>query len=1501
MAGRFVPITITVSGATQGEAEVKGLSNAFTQVHNTANTASGGGLKNAFDSTSQLTSNTSLLRAEMLALVQQIPYVNRAAYSLSNSLISGLDTATRKSASEVAALGKALESAEKKLDSFAQKTAAKYGSAVTPQFLQQFAALPSSSTIRQLPQIKATGALTQEELALGAGIGTADLAGIEKASADFAVLETKVAGASAAMDEGAVASGGLLAGIGAIALPIAAVIALLAVFTLGLYFAGKASYELTNLAKTTGVEIYDLSQKVNFSAETLSVLKVGAKESGTELGNLSASLGIFDKNIQLANESDTKLAKQFKDFNVDISNNETALRTLFQALIALPPGAKQTELAMLAFGRSGKDMLGVIKATGGDIDLTIAKLEKMGLIMSTEDAKSAAEFRNETALLGLQIEMMGVKIGQQLMPYALALDKKLSDLATTVGPNLRRNIIDTLIYLEHLGGAFQDLKKAIDDSHAAVIVSGSTWATTFKGMGDVLLAVVNPPLAIAKGLLGTILDTLVEIDKLKGPALSAIPAHAGLDAQYQNLLTKPDRPVSPMTPLIAEQGFTAEQAAQFTKELGPFRSVFEGINAQVETFGEKSHLARVEQEAMKLSLKDLSPQVRDAAAAYIENAKALARQLDAQVAAKKVNDDAQKTLDSYQKGLDALTEKNNTWGESTHRAAVEQEFAKIKTDNLSIGYKDQLNAMYQAKLVQADMIDARDAAKKADEKAAAANLWLQNQTDSLTEKQAELTDQTRIGTTATEDFRKALMKRSDASIMDAKLLAGVEAKATTVTGLQVTAARNVTAKSLEGLQKQVDSLTGGQGQGQLEGFIQSVIGLQGFGLKENAFAPLMQLVQAAQSNPDAVGALRGFLSTMLAGAEGGAIAPGQLDQTVATIQKLLLTMGHLETPIGQAQVQAQAEFNRLLRDQQAATDPLVISETIRNELLRDKITLQTQDVAAVIASNRAEIQLADSTTYHATQANAKVLEFLASQKGITQIVADAKTGVIQMTYDYITSGLDKINTKLGGLGKLLTQIEGDFIKLALNKFFLWLLGGQGAGTGGGGSSSGTGILAGLFRGGGASSNRTAPSLGGGSSLASVLTGGYAGGPGGGGYLTGGGELASLAGMGGMLDIGGGITAPTTTLTSQVAQQSAATWGGVQSAAVGAGSVAMGGGSNLGLGAMLGPMLPLLGLTLGTQLGGISRFGNAVGGAGGLLAGGIGAAFLAPGMFATTGIFGSMGPAIAGLLTNPFTIAAAGALIVGAILLGRNAQRRKDETTRAQLNGDVYTQVIQILNNARSGQLSLADATSQYNTVKTNYFAGVAQMKDAKTKRIATDWWNNDFNPVYWPLIQQAGQASDNAKATAGKLVPEFASGGYVGNSNFGLRNADLMSAVQGYRHLQFADGGAMSMFGGRVPGLYDRQDNHLIAVSGDEVVLTPQQWKPITKYLTAVKVPGFAGGGAVAPAVSSPRSSGDGTIEITVDSINIDSSGIVFAGLKSSDNRKVVIKTVRGAQLTGQL
>jgi len=554
-----------------------------------------------------------------------------------------------------------------------------------------------------------------------------------------------------------------------------------------------------------------------------------------------------------------------------------------------------------------------------------------------------------------------------------------------------------------------------------------------------------------------------------------------------------------------------------------------------------------------------------------------------------------------------------------------------------------------------------------------------------------------------------------------------------------------------------------------------------------------------------------------------------------------------------------------------ANGPYNESLRIQLGLLENIAAMRKRDEDAIISLNRSQLELADKSIYHAAQADAQVADFLARTKSITDIVAEAKIGVVQTTFDYIDRGLDRATKKLGIFGDAIRQVISDFIKLKLVAPFEKLLGisptqsqgggalggifgggpggtptfaGGAASLGGGSSSLGQQFLN-FIRGGGSAPQyaSTAPFL---SSLSSLTNEGIS-------------APSPLSGATPFLPLRGGGTAVDTNLLTAIG----------------------GGGGKSGIGASLLQFAPFLGLGAGAAVG--SRFG--IGGQIGGGAIGLGAALGIGNLFGSTAlstVAATLGISMTAVTAGLFGIGAA--VLVASILIQRNAAKRRNETARAALNNDTYSAVIQILNNARSGQYSSASAAlADFDKIKSDYFSKISGY-DSKTKRIATDVWNDTKNgfEYYRPLIKQAADAADLAKVRASKMVPEFKDAGAV------------WPQIRAMQHLRFADGGT---FSGLVPGVYDRRDDKLIRVSGDEVVLTPRQWKPITKYLQAVRVPGFADSGAVKPGVGN-RESGVGG-DVIIESLSVDvevgtdfAGKVVSAGGKTSDGRKVIVKAV---------
>lgn len=202
---------------------------------------------------------------------------------------------------------------------------------------------------------------------------------------------------------------------GPVALAVAGVIAMHAaviVLTASFIAAVKSTAEFQG-------KMFDLSQQTGVSVETLSALEVAATTTGGNIESISASLGIFQKNLENAQDPTSTQAKLLKELGVETENTEEAFRQALAAIAKMPEGFKQTATALELFGRGGKQILAIAKESEGSIDNLITKLRQLGAIITTEDAKAADEFNDQLALLQFQIRGTTALLVQDAIPHIL--------------------------------------------------------------------------------------------------------------------------------------------------------------------------------------------------------------------------------------------------------------------------------------------------------------------------------------------------------------------------------------------------------------------------------------------------------------------------------------------------------------------------------------------------------------------------------------------------------------------------------------------------------------------------------------------------------------------------------------------------------------------------------------------------------------------------------------------------------------------------------------------------------------------------------------------------------------------------------------------------------------------------------------------------------------------------------------------------------------------------
>lgn len=217
------------------------------------------------------------------------------------------------------------------------------------------------------------------------------------------------------------------ASIAAMAGPIGIAIAAAGAMVVGVVKLEEGLFSLAQSAADSQGKLFDLSQQTGVSVETLSALDLLAQTTGGNIEGLAASLGVFQKNLENADDAGSKASQAFKTLGIETTNTEDALRQTLASLAKMPEGFQQTALALEIFGRGGKQFLAILKESHGSIEQTIKDLQDMGLA-SGENAKRADEFNDQLILVKTQLLGLTTALGNEAIPAILDASKQVSKI-----------------------------------------------------------------------------------------------------------------------------------------------------------------------------------------------------------------------------------------------------------------------------------------------------------------------------------------------------------------------------------------------------------------------------------------------------------------------------------------------------------------------------------------------------------------------------------------------------------------------------------------------------------------------------------------------------------------------------------------------------------------------------------------------------------------------------------------------------------------------------------------------------------------------------------------------------------------------------------------------------------------------------------------------------------------------------------------------------------------
>jgi hypothetical protein len=162
---------------------------------------------------------------------------------------------------------------------------------------------------------------------------------------------------------------------------------------LGVGAFGSFAKDAINAADSLG----KASQKIGITVQSLSAFTFAAQQSGSSSEEFEKALIKLNVSLTDAQTGGKETAQVFKDLKLDpasFRNTEEALLAIAERFSQLENSSTKTEAAIKLFGRAGANLIPLLNSGRQGLEAFRAEAEKLGLIISPEQAKAAADFND---------------------------------------------------------------------------------------------------------------------------------------------------------------------------------------------------------------------------------------------------------------------------------------------------------------------------------------------------------------------------------------------------------------------------------------------------------------------------------------------------------------------------------------------------------------------------------------------------------------------------------------------------------------------------------------------------------------------------------------------------------------------------------------------------------------------------------------------------------------------------------------------------------------------------------------------------------------------------------------------------------------------------------------------------------------------------------------------------------------------------------------------------
>ena len=186
--------------------------------------------------------------------------------------------------------------------------------------------------------------------------------------------------------------------------------------------ASVAVFAFTKRVAATGDQFAKMSAKVGASTEFLSAFAHAARLGGASTEGMEKSIGRMTRVMSDASNGLATAKRSFDDLDIEVQKTDGSLRAVPEILLevadriaGMTDETKQAALAQEIFGRSGLEMLPVLKQGSAAIREHMEEARRLGIVWSAEAAKAAEDFNDNIERLGRGVEGISMQLAGPLI------------------------------------------------------------------------------------------------------------------------------------------------------------------------------------------------------------------------------------------------------------------------------------------------------------------------------------------------------------------------------------------------------------------------------------------------------------------------------------------------------------------------------------------------------------------------------------------------------------------------------------------------------------------------------------------------------------------------------------------------------------------------------------------------------------------------------------------------------------------------------------------------------------------------------------------------------------------------------------------------------------------------------------------------------------------------------------------------------------------------------